>query len=180
MRSFIRPRKKKLLDDMSLLWLVFIIVVAVGLVIFGIVLHYKSSFYIRMLDSLGKENSTHVRQVQNLQQKIALITTQGKLVQEVESANVALKESMQNLFDLIPDQITLTRVVMDKNELYIKGYTRSRESYKLLLEPPLKSIFTRTEVKFYKAPDGRLVFESRNTIADNEMEQSADGNRSKS
>ena len=179
MRSFIKPRKKKLLDEMSLLWLVFIIVVAAGLIIFGIVLHYKSSFYIKMLDSLGKENSAQIKTVQDLQQKIALVTAQGKLAQEVNTSNTALKESMQNLFDLIPDQITLTKVVMKRKALYLKGYTHSKESYTLLLEPPLKSIFTQSKVKFYRDAQGRLVFESLNTMEENSGELMTDANTSK-
>lgn len=177
MRSFIKPRKKRLLDNMSLMWLLFIFLMAAGLVAFSILLHYKSSFYIRMLDNLHQTNSKEREIVQKLNHRIALITTQGKIYQEVNSSNIAIKESMQNLFDLIPDQITLRKVVMKKKSLYLKGYTESKTAYKLLLEPPLKSVFTHSSVRFETDKKGCLMFESYNTIEDTIPEQS-DGNQS--
>ncbi len=170
MRSFIQPRKKRLLDKMSSLWLGFIILIAIGLIVFGILIHYKSSFYIKMLDNLHQKNGTALQKVKSLQKEIGLITMQGKLQQEVVETNRVLKESIQNMFDLIPDQITLTKVVMKKESLYLKGYTLNPESYTLLLEPPLKSIFTQTKVKFSKDERGRTVFESFSTIADQTLE----------
>lgn len=177
MRSFIRPRKKKLLDNMSLMWLIFIVLMALGLVIFSIMLHYKSSFYIKMLDNLGRENSLETKTLQKLNKRIALIVAQGKIYQEVNSSNIALKESMQNLFDLIPDQITLTRVVMKKESLYLKGYTQSKAAYRLLLEPPLKSVFASSRVRFMTDARGCLMFESFNSVEDSIPEQ-PDGNQS--
>ena len=177
MRSFIRPRKKRLLDEMSLVWLLFIVAVAIGLIVFAIVLNYKSSFYIKMLDSLGQKNSAQVKVVKALEKKIALVKVQGQLAEEVAQSNRALKESMQNLFDLIPDQITLIKVVMKKNELYLKGYAASKDAYRLLLEPPLKSIFTKSMVKFEKDAKGCLVFESRNIMEEEHTQRSRDVNR---
>jgi len=165
-RSFIQPRKKRLIDRMSSLWLGFIVLVALGLIVFGILIHYKSSFYIKMLDNLHQQNSSAMKKVKHLQKEATLMRMQGQLAQEVTKANGVLKESIQNMFDLIPDQITLTKVVMEKKSLYLKGYTDSKNSYTLLLEPPLKSIFTQTKVKFSKDSKGRTVFESYSTIAD--------------
>lgn len=165
-RSFIKPRKKRLIDRMSSLWLGFIVLVAVGLMVFGMVVHYKSSFYIKMLDNLHQQNSSKMKQVTRLQKEVTLIRMQGQLVEEVTKSNKVLKGSIQNMFDLIPDQITLTKVIMEKKSLYLKGYTDSKNSYTLLLEPPLKSIFTNTKVKFSKDAKGRVVFESYNSIAD--------------
>lgn len=179
MRSFIKPRKKRLFDEVSLLWIVFIVLVSVGLVVFGFLLRYKSSFYIKMLDNLQAKNSEQIKNVKLLQNKIMLIKTQGELQEEVNSSNIALKESMKNLFDLIPDQITLIKVVMNKNSLYMKGYTKSKEAYSLLLEPPLKSVFTQSKVKFERDANGALMFESLNTIEENNSEQLTHGKTDK-
>ena len=176
MRSFIKPRKKKLFDDMSLLWVLFITLVTIGLIVFAVILHRKSSFYIKMLDNLGQRNGKQIKEVKSLQQRIAMITAQGKIYDEVNRSNIALKESMQNLFDLIPDQITLSKVVMKKESLYLKGYAASKEAYALLLEPPLKSIFTQTKVKFTRDAKGRLIFESLNSIADMSPKREGENN----
>jgi len=165
-RSFIAPRKKRLLDRMSTLWLGFIILVAAGLVVFGTLIHYKSSFYIKMLDNLHQKNSSKIKSVKALEKNVTLVKMQGELAEEVTKANSVMRESIQNMFDLIPDQITLTKVVMEKESLYLKGYTDSKESYTLLLEPPLKSIFMKTKVRFSKDERGRTLFESFSTIAD--------------
>jgi Tfp pilus assembly protein PilN len=178
-RSFIKPRKKRLFDEVSLLWILFIVFVSVGLVLFGFLLRYKSSFYIKMLDNLQAKNSTQIKNVKQLQNEITLIKTQGELLREVNSSNNALKASMKNLFDLIPDQITLIKVVMDKKSLYLKGYTKSKEAYSLLLEPPLKSVFTKSKVKFERDDRGRLMFESLNTIEENQPKQVTDGSANK-
>ncbi len=162
---------------MSLMWMLFIFLMASGLVVFSVLLHYKSSFYIKMLDNLHQENSTRETVLQKLNHRIALISTQGKIYHEVNTSNIALRESMQNLFDLIPDQITLTRVVMKKKSLYLKGFTKSRAAYRLLLEPPLKSVFAHSVVRFETDAKGCLTFESLNTIEDTTAEH-ADGNQS--
>ncbi len=171
MRSFIKPRKKRLLDRMSALWLSFIILVSIGLIVFGVIIHYKSSFYIKMLDSLQHQNATTSKEVTNLSKKVMLINSQKKIYDEVEKTNDVLKVSMKNLFDLIPDQITLTSVVMERNSLLLKGYSISKEAYTLLLQPPLKSIFTKSEVKFSKMKDAKVEFESFNTIQPQKVEK---------
>ncbi len=170
MRSFIKPRKKRLFDEVSLLWIVFIVLVSVGLILFGFLLRYKSSFYIRMLDNLQTKQSAQVKRVHALQKQIMLIKTQDALQKEVNSSNIALKESMKNLFDLIPDQITLQKVVMNKKSLYLKGYTHSKDAYYLLLEKPLKSIFTTSSVQFSQDRRGVLVFESLNSIEEKDKD----------
>ena len=184
MRSFIKPRKKKLVDPISLMWLLFIALMAAGLLFFSMLLHYKSSFYIRMLENMGKENSAKREQVRHIGREIALLKAQVKIYDEVNSSNSALKESMRNLFDLIPDQITLTKVVMKKESLYLKGYTLSKAAYTTLLEPPLKSVFARSSVRFVTDAKGCLMFESFNSMeeegaeADKIMTETQDGNRS--
>ncbi len=164
MRSFIKPRKKRLLDRMSTIWLSFIILIAIGLIIFGIVIHYKSSFYIKMLETLQQKNIDTSKRVSQLNKSVILINSQKKIYDEVKSTNNILKVSMKNLFDLIPDQVTLTSVVMERDSLLLKGYSTSKEAYTLLLQPPLKSIFTKSVVKFTKEKNGKIGFESFNTI----------------
>ncbi len=164
MRSFIKPRKKKLFDDMTTMWLAFIVLVSIALMVFGGVIYYKSSFYIKMIDSLKENNAKKTYIVNHLKDNISLIQMQASLDKDVKETNRILKQSMKNLFDLIPDQITLTKVVMQKKSLLLCGYTNSIDSYTLLLEPPLKSIFTKSIVKFSQDGKGHTLFESFNTM----------------
>ena len=164
MLSFIKPRKKKLLDDMSLLWLVFIGIMSVGLVGFGIYINYKSSFYIKMLEESDSNNEVLSKKVHAIKSDIQIFNMQKELYQEVTSTNTMIKESIKNLFDLVPDQITLTDVVMERDSLLLKGYAISKETYSLLLEPPLKSIFDESRVSFSINQRGFFEFISKNNM----------------
>ena len=57
--------------------------------------------------------------------------------------NSILKESIENLFDLIPEQITLNKIQMEQYQLTLYGTTPSKQIYAFLLEVPLRSIFIR-------------------------------------
>ncbi len=168
MRSFINPRKKKLLDDMSSLWLMFIIFMSLGLIGFGIYINYKSSFYIKMLEENRAKNDILSKKVHVLKSDNQIINMQKELYAEVQSTNLTLKESIKNLFDLVPDQITLTDVLMEKDSLILKGYSASKEAYTLLLEPPLKSIFDDSRVSFSTNNRGFYEFVSKNNMLQNE------------
>ncbi len=164
MRSFIKPRKKKLLDDLSTLWIIFIVLISLGLIVFGVYINYKSSFYIKMLETSTKENTNLSKKVNNLKNDIQICNMQKELLDEVKKSNLTLKKSVKNLFDLVPDQITLTNVIMEKNSLELKGYSASKESYTLLLEPPLKSIFDESRVNFSSNSKGYYQFVSKNNM----------------
>ncbi len=164
MLSFIKPRKKKLLDDMSSLWLIFIGLMSAGLIGFGIYINYKSSFYIKMLEDRENSNEILSKKVHSIESDIQILNMQKELYQEVESTNIIIKESVKNLFDLVPDQITLTDVVMERDSLTLKGYAISKETYSLLLEPPLKSIFDESLVSFSTNQRGFFQFVSKNSM----------------
>ncbi len=164
MHSFIKPRKKRLIDEMSSLWIIFIALISIGLVGFGVYVNYKSSFYIKMLEESEKKHQLLDKKVKDLKNDIQIFSMQKELNHEVSSSNLILKDSIKNLFDLVPNQVTLTKVVMQKYALELQGYTRSKESYKLLLEPPLKSIFDESRVEFSINKKGFFQFISHNKM----------------
>lgn len=149
---------------MSTLWLLFIALMAVGLIGFGLFIKYKSSFYIKMLENSSSENRILSAKVKDLKSDIQIYSMQKELYDEVRNSNLMLKESVKNLFDLVPDQVTLTHVVMEKESLMLKGYSISKESYTLLLEPPLKSIFDESRVTFTVDNRGFYQFISQNRM----------------
>ncbi len=164
MHSFIKPRKKRLIDEMSSLWIIFIALMSIGLVGFGVYVNYKSSFYIKMLEEGEKKHQALDKKVKDLKSDIQIFSMQKELSYEVSSSNLILKDSIKNLFDLVPNQVTLTKVVMEKYALELQGYTRSKESYRLLLEPPLKSIFDESRVEFSINKKGFFQFISHNKM----------------
>ncbi len=165
MYSFTTPRKKSLIDKITWLWLSFIVIMLVALSAFGFFLKYQTSFYEEMLSGTKLTNSKYNSSVSNLDKELKIVDMKKALNNEVRSSNALLKESIKNLFDLVPDQITLNEVVMKKDALFIKGFTPTKDSYKLLLEPPLKSIFNESKVTFsFNGRIGKYQFESMNTI----------------
>jgi len=164
MHSFIKPRKKKIIDDMSSLWIIFIILMSLGLIGFGVYINYKSSFYIKMLESDYLKQQSIEENVKSLRRDIQIFSMQKELETEVKQSNLVLKESVKSLFDLVPDQVTLTDVIMERDSLILKGYSASKESYSLLLEPPLKSIFDESHASFSIDNRGFYRFVSKNVM----------------
>ncbi len=165
MLSFTTPRKKSLIDKVTWLWLSFVVIMLISLASFGFFLKYQTSFYEDMLSGTKLTNSNYNNSVSSLDKELKIVYMKKALNNEVRSSNALLKESIKNLFDLVPDQITLNEVAMKKDALFIKGFTPTKDSYKLLLEPPLKSIFNESKVTFsFNSKIGKYQFESMNTI----------------
>ena len=160
--SFIAPRKKRLLDSITKLWLFFIVLIAAILIIFDIFIRLKTSSFVSQADEYAKKQVVTQSKTKEIQKQIAFVKKQKALAEEVYASNTVLKESMKNLFDLVPDQITLSRVLMDKDSLIIYGITPSKDTYNFLLGSPLRSIFYSSNTLFYLRDDGWFRFVSVN------------------
>ncbi len=177
MHSYKAPRKKPLFSRDSLLWIIFVSVTFFALVSFALFLYYKSSGYHDKLSDVEASNKILSESVINYEKEIKILKMQNLLSQEVKSSNKLLKNSIKNLFDLVPDQITLTKVVMEKYTLQLEGRTFTKDSYRLLLEPPLKSIFNTSKVNFnFNASIGKYEFTSINTMNE-DAKEATDGKK---
>ena len=92
------------------------------------------------------------------------ILRQKALAEEIFSNNTLLKDSMNNLFDLVPDQITLKKVEMERNSLILYGVSPTQDAFNFLLAAPLKSIFHTSQTSFYLTKEGWYNFVSTNKI----------------
>ncbi len=163
-KSFVNPRKRPVVDSFSWLWVGFISFILASLIGYAMYLKSQSSFYIKMLDNNNPKVNNASSSVSQLQKKMEIYKLETSMHKGVIQSNELLKSSIKNLFDLVPDQITLTSVVMEKESLIIKGITKNKDSYNLLLLPPLKSIFNDSKVSFSHMPNGQYSFESINKI----------------
>jgi len=162
--SFILPRKKYLFSTFSKIWIFFIFFISFLLVAFGIFLLVKIAIYKK--DTL-KINSQRVILDKKINQKddyMEYLLRQKSLGEEIFSSNTLLKDSMKNLFDLVPDQITLSKVIIKKDSLIIYGKTPTKDSFNFLLSAPLKSIFSTSNTMFYLTSGGWYNFVSTNKI----------------
>ena len=82
-----------------------------------------------------------------------------------------MKESIKNLFDLVPDRIVLSEADLKERSLVLYGITPNKEVYEFLLQAPLRSIFHRTYSSFYPMENGWYRFVSTNFLEDEEVLQ---------
>lgn len=167
--SFIEPKTKPIFSVFTQLWLVFIAVCISLMLLFdlGVNLYIKSHKN-DMVKMLKQEQSLEAN-IKTKQQILDKIKQKQKTADEIYASNKILQESMQNLFDLVPDQITLSKVVMEKNKLVLYGITPSKDTFNFLLASPLRSIFHTNNTVFYLNEKGWYRFVSTSQM--NEMEE---------
>jgi hypothetical protein len=86
---------------------------------------------------------------------------------DIYHKNAILNKSLMNLFNLVPDGVTLKSVHMEEYMLKVKGLTPTKDRFKLLFEAPLKSIFAVSNTTFYQLPNGWYNFVSINKNSPN-------------
>jgi len=95
--------------------------------------------------------------------------TQAIIKKEIFSENVftsnsIMKDSIINLFDLVPNSITLKKAKLLENGLILYGITPNEDVYNFMLAAPLKSIFNRSYSSFFPVQNGWLSFVSTNYV----------------
>jgi len=103
------------------------------------------------------------KEIKKIENSIIFINKESTLGNHVVDTNIIIKDSIKNLFALIPDSIHLVKAEIGKKTLKLFGYTPSKEMYNNLLLPPLKSIFTKSKVVFFPVGNGWYKFVSTNT-----------------
>lgn len=162
--SFIEPQPKPLVSLFSKIWILFISFVSLLLIFFGLFLLYKINSY--KVNTIKTENDRVLleKEVNKREDLIEYLLRQKSLGEEIYTRNTLLKNSMKNLFDLVPDKITLSRVIIKKNSLVIYGKTPTKDTFNFLLAAPLKSIFNKSNTIFYLSANGWYNFVSTNKI----------------
>ncbi len=169
--SYINPRKKSALtEDMQLL-ISFFTVTVVMLLLTYLFLAYKNYAFVVDKKDMLAQKATLAKSVEQMQGSITFIEHQKAVSEKVYTQNMVLKESIKNLFDLVPLRITLSEAKLLKNGLILYGVTPNRDVYNFMLEAPLRSIFHRTYSSFYPDKNGWLRFVSTNYIDEEENYQ---------
>jgi len=164
--SLITPRRKKVISgelQLSLFFFMVSIVMVVGTYLF---LSYKTYEFKSEHASIGKRIETLNGNTRLLEHDIENVEMSVRTHESIATNNIVMKESIRNLFDLVPDKITLTRAELGANSLVLSGITPSKETYEFLLQAPLRSIFHRTYTSYYPAQKGWYGFTSTNYLDD--------------
>ena len=144
MYSFTKPRKKEAFSyETKLLFALFHTTLTILLII-EFVLSYKIWTYQDKTKDYKTKNYDLKLNIKKNKNKIFQINEQKILYDDLMTNNLFLKDSIKNLFDLVPDKITLESARMSEKKLILKGITPTKEVYKYLLLAPLESIFHHT------------------------------------
>jgi len=171
--SYITPKRKSILtEEMQLLLTFFAITLFMLFTTFSFLM-YKNYSFNKDKMMVVKERQRLEESMDKLQADIAFIEVQKALSERVYTKNTVLKESITNLFDLIPTRITLSQAELLENGLILYGITPNKDIYNFMLQAPLRSIFHRTYSSFYAQENGWLRFVSTNYI---DKEESIDEN----
>jgi len=166
--SFTEPNKKELIDTATKMWLGFIIFVVLFLFGFDFLIKYKiNSLQKQRIENQSKIAELKVK-IKDLQKNIEFLNKEKAKAEDIYASNTILKNSIKNLFDLVPDQITLSKVIMKKDSLTLYGITPSKDTFNFLLGSPLKSIFQSSNTIFYLNDNGWYRFVSMNKIVSEE------------
>lgn len=170
--SFIAPRPKRLIStELRLVLFFFAVTIAMvaGTYLF---LSYKTYDFVDERRTIVQKEEGLNRSIIRMQEEIKVIEGEVKIAEQVTTDNTVMKESIRNLFDLVPDGITLSRADLNATSLVLYGVTPNKDTYQYMLEAPLRSIFHRTYTSFYPAGNGWYRFVSTNYLDEENTEES--------
>ena len=162
--SYIKPRKKSLFTpEMQLLGVFF------GITIFMLLTTYLFLVFKDYRFTQDRMQSIELREeaateIDLIEKKILFIQEEKALSENIFTKNTVLKDSISNMFDLVPQRITLSEAKLLENGLILYGITPNKDIYNFMLQAPLRSIFHRTYSSFYPAQNGWLKFVSTNYV----------------
>jgi len=162
-------RKSAFTEDMQLL-LIFFTITLLMLLLTYLFLLFKDYKFDESKKNLNQKQVDLNISIYNMKKQITFIEKQSIFAETVHTKNAVLKDSISNLFDLVPQRITLSEATLLENGLILNGITPNKNVYNFMLQAPLRSIFHRTYSSFYPAENGWFRFVSTNYIDKEEEE----------
>ncbi len=169
--SFITPRPKRLISGELRLVLFFFIVTIAMLVGTYTFLGYKTYDFSHERQNVAQKEKSLQNSIIEMEEQIKTIEVEAKIAEQVTTENTVMKESIRNLFDLVPEDITLSRAELESKSLILYGTTPNKDTYEYMLHAPLRSIFHRTYTSFYPIENGWYQFVSTNYLDDESKEE---------
>ncbi|MCD6259987.1 MAG: hypothetical protein J7J31_10350 [Helicobacteraceae bacterium] len=166
--SYISPRKKSAITQEMQLLLMFFSITVFMLFLTSSFLFFKDYRFQAQKEIIWEKKEQLSLDVAQMQEHITFIQKEEALAHKVFMQNSVLKDSITNLFDLIPERITISEANLLKNGLIIYGITPNKDVYNFMLQAPLRSIFHKTYSSFYPYENGWLRFVSTNYIDEEE------------
>jgi len=164
--SYINPREKTLITSELKLLFIFFFITIIMLLMTYLFLTYKNYSFKQEHINIEKTKQNLTEDLNEMNSDIKFIEKQSAVSKKIFTQNTVLKDSITNMFDLVPERITLSEAKLLKNGLILYGITPNKDVYNFMLQAPLRSIFHNTYSSFYPAQNGWLFFVSKNYIED--------------
>ncbi|MBO5063745.1 hypothetical protein [Campylobacter sp.] len=174
--SFIKPKIKPLFSIFTKIWLWAMIILSILSIFWAIFLGAKIYIVNSNSQDLQAQYDEKLKAIDSIKEQTKITLIKRDMTLDIYNKNAILNKSLMNLFNLVPDGVTLNSVYLDNELLKIKGVTPTKDHFKLLFEAPLKSIFTVSNTTFYQLPNGWYNFVSINKIDATQMENLTDEN----
>lgn len=168
--SFISPNRKFFLSSIAQSWVACFIASILVVVMIWFLLDWQIERFLQYSKQIQQQIKQEQSHQDILNQNLSFLQLQIQKIQEAQQQNISLTNAIQNLFELIPEQITINSISLTSQSLIIKGITPSKELYTFLLDPSLKAIFSQSRVNFFILPSGWHNFVSVNKINPNKGE----------
>lgn len=174
--SFIKPKIKPLFSIFTKIWLWAMIILSILSIFWAIFLGAKIYIVNSNSQDLQAQYDEKLKAIDSIKEQTKITLIKRDMTLDIYNKNAILNKSLMNLFNLVPDGVTLNSVYLDNELLKIKGVTPTKDHFKLLFEAPLKSIFTVSNTTFYQLSNGWYNFVSINKIDATQMENLTDEN----
>lgn len=162
--NFISPTRKVFLSAIAQSWVACFIASSLVVAMIWFLLDWQIERFLKHSKEIQRQITKEQTYQNDLNQKLSFLQFQIQKLQEARQQNTSLTNAIQNLFDLIPEQITINSISLTDQSLIIKGITPSKELYTFLLDPSLKAVFAQSRVDFFVLPSGWYNFVSVNKI----------------
>ncbi len=169
--SFIKPKRKTPITPEVQIVFTFFFITLIMLFLTYAFLLYKDYTFAKDKTNISSQTQHLQVNIKKMQAQIDFIQKQKALSEKVFTKNMVLKDSISNLFDLVPQRITLSRAQLLKNGLILYGITPNKDVYSFMLQAPLRSIFHTSYTSFYPAKNGWLMFVSTNYMDKSQNEE---------
>ena len=162
--SYIKPRVKTVITkDIQLLFTFFGVTLFMLFSTYSFLL-FRDYRFEKDIAEIHQQKEQTQDNILKMNKQITVIEKQSLFSEKIFTKNSVLKDSINNLFDLVPNRITLSEATIMENGLILYGITPNKDVYNFMLQAPLRSIFHRTYSSFYPAENGWLRFVSTNYI----------------
>lgn len=158
--SFTVARPKQIFSKIVKIWWFYIFVSLVIMFGFSFNLDLQTQERKSEIQKLLKNQEFYQDQITKISQDKDRLQFELGAIKNGETNNAIIKSAIDNLLSIIPDQITINLIEIQKDALMIRGNTPSKEVFRYLLQDPLKAIFGESYVSFYKLSNGGYEFVS--------------------